>query len=125
MSSAASAVGEIVIQAEWYDYEAKYSPGGMELTVPADLPPEVTEVVRDTACRAARLCEVEGMARVDFFVRPGGEVVLNEINTIPGFTATSVYARLFDASDVPYGALLDRLVELAVARHARQRALAH
>jgi D-alanine-D-alanine ligase len=121
----ASAVGEILIEAEWYDYEAKYSPGGMELSVPADLPPDVGEAIRETARRAARLCEVEGMARVDFFVRPGGEHVLNEINTIPGFTATSVYARLFDASGVPYPVLLDRLIELAVARHARQRALAH
>jgi D-alanine-D-alanine ligase len=121
----ASAVGEILIQAEWYDYEAKYSPGGMELAVPADLPPQVTEAVRATACQAARLCEVEGMARVDFFVRPDGAHVLNEINAIPGFTGTSVYARLFDASGVPYPALLDRLIELAMARHARQRALAH
>ena len=121
----ASAVGEILIEAEWYDYEAKYSPGGMELAVPADLPAHVTEAVRATACHAARLCEVEGMARVDFFVRPDGAHVLNEINAIPGFTGTSVYARLFDASGVPYPALLDRLIELAVARHARQRALAH
>ena len=67
--------------------------------------------------------ECEGMARVDFFVREGGEVVVNEINTIPGFTSTSVYARLFAASGIPYGELLDRLVELALERHERRRGL--
>ena len=119
-----SAVGEILISAEWYDYDAKYQPGGMELALPAELPADVTAAVQDTALRAARACEVEGMARIDFFVRPDGEPVLNEINAIPGFTGTSVYARLFDASGVPYPALLERLLELALARHARQRALA-
>jgi D-alanine-D-alanine ligase len=117
-------VVEILIAGERYDYEAKYSPGGMDLGVPDDLPDDVTRAVQDTAIAAARLCGVEGMARIDFFVRPSGEPVLNEINTIPGFTATSVYARLFAASGVPYPALLDRLIDLALARHARQRALA-
>jgi D-alanine-D-alanine ligase len=65
------------------------------------------------------------MARVDFFVRPGGEVVVNEINTIPGFTATSVYARLFEASGISYGELLDRLIELALERHARRSRLVY
>ncbi len=120
----ASPVGEIRIQSEWYDYEAKYAPGGMELGVPADLPADVTERVQATAVAAARLCGVEGMARVDFLLRPTGEVVVNEINTIPGFTATSVYAQLFAAGGLPYPALLDRLIHLAVARHARLRALA-
>ena len=64
--------------------------------------------------------ECEGMARVDFFVRENGEVVVNEINTIPGFTSTSVYARLFEASGIPYGELLDRLIELALERHERR-----
>ena len=67
--------------------------------------------------------ECEGMARVDFFVREGGEVVVNEINTIPGFTSTSVYARLFEASGIPYGELLDRLIELALERHERRSGL--
>ena len=93
---------------------------------PAGLPPDVTEAgPRHGVPRRLRACEVAGMARVDFFVRPDGALVLNEINTIPGFTGTSVYARLFAACGVPYPALLDRLIELAVARHARQRALAH
>ena len=69
--------------------------------------------------------DCEGMARVDFFVRPDGEVVVNELNTIPGFTATSVYAKLFDASGVPYAELLDRLVELALERHERRKSLAY
>jgi D-alanine-D-alanine ligase len=69
--------------------------------------------------------ECEGMARIDFFVRPNGEVVVNELNTIPGFTATSVYAKLFEASGVPYEELLDRLVELALERHERRSRLVY
>ena len=67
--------------------------------------------------------DCEGMARVDFFVRPDGEVVVNELNTIPGFTATSVYAKLFEASGIPYPELLDRLIELALERHERRSSL--
>jgi D-alanine-D-alanine ligase len=67
--------------------------------------------------------ECEGMARVDFFVREGGEVIVNELNTIPGFTSTSVYAKLFEASGIPYAELLDRLVDLAVERHERRSKL--
>jgi D-alanine-D-alanine ligase len=119
----ASVVGEIVANAEWYDYAAKYDEGGMELVVPARISPEATERVRSLAVESFVSTECEGMARIDFFVRPGGEVVVNEINTIPGFTSTSVYAKLFEASGVPYPELLDRLISLALERHERRSRL--
>ncbi|HLX18847.1 MAG TPA: D-alanine--D-alanine ligase family protein [Gaiellaceae bacterium] len=105
---------------EWYDYASKYDEGGMELVVPPELAPETIELVRRRAVDAFVASECEGMARVDFFVRDDGEVVVNELNTIPGFTATSVYAKLFDASGVLYGELLDRLIALALERHERR-----
>ena len=119
----ASVVGEIVAHADWYDYEAKYAEGGMELVIPARLDEETTERVRSLAVESFVATDCEGMARIDFFVRPDGEVVVNELNTIPGFTATSVYAKLFAASGVPYEKLLDRLIELALERHERRRLL--
>ncbi|HET6623983.1 MAG TPA: D-alanine--D-alanine ligase family protein [Gaiellaceae bacterium] len=119
----ASAVGEIVAHAEWYDYAAKYDEGGMELVVPARISDEAAERVRDLAVESFVATECEGMARIDFFVTTGGEVVVNEINTIPGFTATSVYAKLFEASGTSYPELLDRLVELALERHGRRSRL--
>jgi D-alanine-D-alanine ligase len=119
----ASAVGEIVAHAEWYDYAAKYDDGGMELVVPARISEAATERVRDLAVESFVATECEGMARIDFFVTRGGEVVVNEINTIPGFTATSVYAKLFEASGIAYSELLDRLVELALERHERRSGL--
>ena len=121
----ASVVGEIVAHADWYDFDAKYTEGGMDLVVPARLPDEITEQVRRLAVEAFVATDCEGMARVDFFVRPDGQIIVNELNTIPGFTATSVYAKLFAESGIPYAALLDRLVELALERHAQRRALAY
>ena len=120
----ASVAGEIVAHADWYDFDAKYADGGMELIVPARLPAETTEQVQRLAIASFVATDCEGMARVDFFVRPDGEVVVNELNTIPGFTSTSVYAKLFAASGIPYAALLDRLVELAIERHEHRTALA-
>ena len=79
--------------------------------------------MQELAVAAFVAADCEGMARVDFFVRPGGDVVVNELNTIPGFTATSVYAKLFEASGIPYEQLLDRLVELALERHERRARL--
>jgi D-alanine-D-alanine ligase len=108
---------------EWYDYASKYDDGGMDLVVPPELPPETIERVQRLAVDSFVASECEGMARVDFFVREDGEVVVNELNTIPGFTATSVYAKLFEASGVPYTMLLDRLIELALERHERRKKL--
>ena len=119
----ASEVGEIVAHAEWYDYSAKYDEGGMDLVIPARVPPEVRRRVQEVAVESFVATECEGMARVDCFARPDGEVVVNEINTIPGFTATSVYAKLFEASGVGYAELLDRLIELALERHGRRSRL--
>jgi D-alanine-D-alanine ligase len=120
----ASVPGEIVpLASAWYDYEAKYAEGGMELVVPARISTESTARVQELAVAAFVASDCEGMARVDFFVRPDGDVVVNELNTIPGFTATSVYAKLFEASGVPYPELLDRLVELALERRERRAAL--
>jgi len=116
----ASAVGEIKPHAEWYDYGAKYDEGGSDIIVPADLPVAVAERVRMVALDAFRALELSGMARVDCFLTNGGEVVVNEVNTIPGFTATSVYARLFEAVGVSYAEVLDKLVESALDRHARR-----
>jgi D-alanine-D-alanine ligase len=121
----ASVVGEIVAHAEWYDYSAKYDDGGMDLVIPARIPPESVEEVRRLAVESFVATECEGMARIDFFVRPEGGVVVNEINTIPGFTATSVYAKLFEASGIAYEELLDRLIELALERHERRSQLVY
>jgi D-alanine-D-alanine ligase len=123
----ASQPGEIVVTAGdsgWYDYEAKYTPGGMELVVPARVPDAVRERVRELAVQTFRLLGCTGMARVDFFV-DGDKVLVNELNTIPGFTATSVYAKLWDASGLPYPQLLDRLLDLAVERYERERGYRH
>jgi D-alanine-D-alanine ligase len=119
----ASLVGEIVAHAEWYDYSAKYDEGGMDLIVPARIPEEAAQRVQDLCVQAFVASECEGMARVDCFVRDDGEVVINELNTIPGFTATSVYAKLFEASGIAYPELLERLIELAIERHERRSRL--
>ena len=119
----ASVVGEIVAHADWYDFDAKYADGGMDLIIPARLPAETLERVQQIAVESFVATDCEGMARVDFFVRPDGEIVVNELNTIPGFTATSVYSKLFAESGIPYPALLDRLVELALERHEQRKGL--
>jgi D-alanine-D-alanine ligase len=122
----ASIPGQIVpLGHEWYDYSSKYDEGGMDLVIPPELPDEVLEQVQRTAVESFRVTECEGMARVDCFVVDGNRVIVNELNTIPGFTATSVYAKLFDASGVPYGELLQRLIDLALERHERRAKLAY
>jgi D-alanine-D-alanine ligase len=125
----ASLPGEIVSHgfdgADWYDFSAKYAEGGMDLVVPPRLEQETIERVQELAVRSFVAGECEGMARVDFFVRDDEEVLLNELNTIPGFTATSVYAKLFEASGIPYAELVDRLVQLALARHERRSRLSY
>jgi D-alanine-D-alanine ligase len=120
----ASLPGEIVVtHNEWYDYEAKYDEGEMDLVVPARISQEQVARAQELAVRAFVATECEGMARADLFVREDGEVLVNELNTIPGFTSTSVYARLFEASGVPYADLLERLADLAVERFERRRQL--
>jgi D-alanine-D-alanine ligase len=117
----ASLPGRIdTLEHDWYDYASKYEAGGMELVIPPELPQETIELVQRRAVEAFVASECEGMARVDFFVRDDGEVVVNELNTIPGFTATSVYAKLFGASGIGYAELLDRLIALALERHERR-----
>ena len=119
----ASVPGEIVIRkGDWYDYEAKYTDGGMELVIPARTP--LLEDVRRLAVEVFRIVGCAGMARVDFFVTDEG-VLVNELNTIPGFTATSVYAKLWEASGVTYPKLLDRLLALALERHSEERSYRH
>ncbi len=119
----ASVVGEIVPHNEWYDFAAKYDEGGSDIIIPARIPDEQAARVQTLAVEAFVATECEHMARVDFFIRESGEVVVNELNTIPGFTATSVYTKLFEASGIPYGELVDRLVQLALERHERRSRL--
>ena len=119
----ASQPGEILLaagEAGWYDYQAKYTPGGMELIVPARLPSHLRERVRELAVATFRKTGCCGLARVDFFV-VDEQVLVNELNTMPGFTRTSVFGSLFAAGGIPYPELLDRLVRLALERHATER----
>jgi D-alanine-D-alanine ligase len=108
---------------DWYDYSAKYDEGGMDLVIPPEITGEQIERVQEVSVAAFIASDCEGMARADCFVTKDGEVLVNELNTIPGFTATSVYAKLFEASGIPYPELLDRLIELALERHERRQQL--
>jgi D-alanine-D-alanine ligase len=122
----ASLPGQVVSHFnDWYDYASKYDEGGSDLLVPPPtLTPEQCERAQQLAADAFVATDCEGMARIDFFVRESdGEVVVNELNTIPGFTATSFYSRLFEASGIPYRELLDRLIRLALERHERKAKL--
>jgi D-alanine-D-alanine ligase len=122
----ASLPGQVVSHhADYYDYRSKYEEGGSDLIVP---PPGLSaaqvERAQELAVQAFVATDCEGMARADFFVREtDGEIVMNELNTIPGFTATSFYTRLFEASGLTYAGILDRLLELALERHERRRGL--
>ncbi|MGH9119137.1 MAG: D-alanine--D-alanine ligase family protein [Acidimicrobiales bacterium] len=117
----ASMPGEVVPSREFYDYEDKYVDGGAELLIPAPLPPEVTDDARRLAVAAFKALRVDGMARVDFFYEEDGRgLLVNEVNTIPGFTPISMYPRLWEVTGVPYPELLDRLVALALERHERR-----
>jgi D-alanine-D-alanine ligase len=117
----ASLPGEVVAHGNWYDYETKYSAGRMELVAPALIGDEANATVRELAIRAFGLGGCAGLARCDFFIAADGTVLVNEINTMPGFTVTSVYARLWEASGLDYPSLCDRLVRLARERHERSR----
>jgi D-alanine-D-alanine ligase len=115
----ASVAGEIVPRGHaFYDYEAKYlDEHGAELIVPAEVPADTLEELQRLAVAAFRAIDAAGMARVDFFLTPEGGILLNEVNTIPGFTSISMYPRLWEASGVRYPELVDRLIELAFERH--------
>ena len=117
----ASVAGEILVDSEWYDFDAKYSQGGMRLEAPATLEPEVERKLRVMAIEVFGLAGCSGMARCDFFVEADGRVLVNEINTIPGFTDMSVYARLWEASGLAYPDLLSRLVGFAFERFREAR----
>jgi D-alanine-D-alanine ligase len=121
----ASIPGEIVLtSAEWYDYEAKYSDGGMELVTPARLDEAVLAEVRRLAVDTFIRVGCAGLARVDFFVEDGHRVVVNELNTMPGFTKTSVFPKLWEAGGVPFPELCEKLLGFALQRYERDRSVA-
>ncbi len=119
----ASVVGEVVSSNEFYDYNAKYIDNQSRITIPADIPQATAEEVRRQAVKAFIALDLSGLARVDFFLeKESGQIYINEVNTLPGFTQISMYPQLWEASGIPYEELLDRLIELAIERHSdRQR----
>lgn len=122
LAPVASVAGEIIPGSDFYDFEDKYLDGAADLIIPADLTPEQAAGISETALRAYGAMRCEGMARVDFFLEdPGRGWLLNEINTIPGFTPISMYSKLWEASGVTYPELVRQLVELAFERHDRHR----
>ena len=120
----ASLPGEITYGGEWYDYATKYAEGQARLVAPAPVTPEQTRRFQELAIAAFRAIDCAGMARVDFFLE-GERILVNEINTIPGFTATSGYARMWEASGLGYADLVDRLLGLALERHRERDTGAH
>jgi D-alanine-D-alanine ligase len=120
----ASLPGEIRATQAFYDYDSKYRDGATQLLIPADLGEEQVEALRTTAIAAYRALDGEGMARVDFLVEhETGEFTINELNSLPGFTEVSMYPKLWEATGLPYSELLDRLIELAIERHAERSKL--
>jgi D-alanine-D-alanine ligase len=120
----ASLPGEIVTRHDFYSYDAKYlDEKGACLEIPARLPKRVVKEVREIAVRTFKALCCSGMARVDFFVRPRGKVLVNEINTIPGFTKISMYPKMWQASGISYSALIDRLIQLALERFRKEKRL--
>jgi D-alanine-D-alanine ligase len=120
----ASIPGEILPRHEFYSYEAKYlDENGAVLEIPAKVPPEISERIRETAIKTFSTLCCEGMARVDFFLRNGEEIIVNEINTIPGFTKISMYPKLWEASGLSYGELIDKLIGLAMEKFEREKGL--
>ncbi|MEO8682718.1 MAG: D-alanine--D-alanine ligase family protein, partial [Vicinamibacterales bacterium] len=119
-----SVPGEIIPSREFYDYEAKYLDEGSKVVIPADLPAATITDVQRLAIEAFRAIDAAGLGRVDFLLARGtGAFYVNEINTMPGFTSISMYSKMWEASGVPYGALVDRLIQLALARHAEKQKL--
>ncbi len=119
----ASVPGEIVSHADFYDYEEKYLGDTAELIIPAELPEETREEARRVAVAAFRAVDGSGLGRVDMFVTPDGSIVVNEINTLPGFTSISMYPKLWEATGLGYADLIDRLVDLALERHSDKQTI--
>src|SRR6266704_3317029 len=120
----ASVPGEILPRHEFYSYEAKYlDENGAVLEIPAKLPSEISDHIRELAIKTFSVLCCEGMARVDFFLRNGKEIIVNELNTIPGFTRISMYPKLWEATGIYYSELIDNFVELAIARFEREKRL--
>ncbi len=118
----ASVVGEITFNSDFYDYETKYTVGLSNLYIPAELPPEIAQKIQDCAIAAFKAVDASGLSRVDFFyVEETGEILLNEINTLPGFTGTSMYPQLWGASGIPFAELVHQLVQFGLARTAVQK----
>ena len=119
----ASGVGEIIPGAEFYDYTTKYIDGQSELVIPAVLEKSESEAIQELAMRTFKAIDCSGLARVDFFMRPDGSVLVNEINTMPGFTPISMYPKLWAAAGVAYGDLIDRLIQFGLERHLDRKDL--
>lgn len=120
----ASLPGEIIVNRDFYSYDAKYlDDQGARLEIPAKLPKAIVKKVRETAVRVYKTLCCEGMGRIDFFVQANGRVLVNEINTIPGFTQISMYPKMWEATGISYSRLIDRLIELAIARHRSEQRL--
>src|SRR5437763_4527991 len=118
----ASVVGEIIPSNEFYDYNAKYIDNKSQIVIPADIPQATANEVRRQAVQAFLALDLSGLARIDFFLEKGtGQVYINEVNTLPGFTQISMYPKLWEASGLPYAQLMDRLIELAIERHEDQQ----
>jgi D-alanine-D-alanine ligase len=115
----ASVIGEITFDSDFYDYETKYTPGKADLFIPANLPELVAQQIQEMALQAFAAVDAAGLSRVDFFyVETTGEIFINEINTLPGFTSTSMYPQLWANTGIPFAQLVDQLIELAIERHS-------
>ena len=118
----ASLIGEVIPKHEFYTYEAKYiDEAGADLKIPTQLPKDIEERIQKYAIQAFQCLELSGMARVDFFLKKDGTLLLNELNTIPGFTSITLYPRLWEASGMAYPQLIDCLIELSIERHVRKK----
>lgn len=123
-SPKASVLGEIIPQADFYSYEAKYlDENGAILKIPAEINPEIQQAIQQSAIKAFQLIGGEGLSRVDFFLQENGHYIINEINTMPGFTEISMYPKLWEYSGIAYSDLIDRLIQLAIERHKRDQKL--
>jgi D-alanine-D-alanine ligase len=120
-NATASVIGEITFQSDFYDYETKYTQGKADLLIPSPVPEAIAEEIKEKALQAFAAVDGSGLGRVDFFyVEATGEILINEINTLPGFTATSMYPQLWENTGVPFIELVDKLIQLAIERHSTQ-----